>query len=54
MRTKNVTDLIHFDDEAARTEIRRSAGTHFDPSVVKSFMDVPLGTLEEIRRRSLT
>jgi response regulator RpfG family c-di-GMP phosphodiesterase len=39
--------------EAARAEIQRSAGTHFDPAVVKSFMGVPLGTLEEIRRRSL-
>jgi response regulator RpfG family c-di-GMP phosphodiesterase len=39
--------------EAARAEIQRSAGTHFDPAVVKSFMGVPLGALEEIRRRSL-
>jgi cyclic di-GMP phosphodiesterase len=39
--------------EAARIEIRRSAGTHFDPAVVQSFMGVPLGTLDEIRRHSL-
>ena len=41
------------DFEAARAEIRRSAGAHFDPAVVNTFMGVPLATLEEIRRRSL-
>jgi response regulator RpfG family c-di-GMP phosphodiesterase len=41
------------DFEAARAEIRRSAGAHFDPAVVKSFMGVPVTTLEEIRRLSL-
>jgi response regulator RpfG family c-di-GMP phosphodiesterase len=42
---------INFD--SARAEIQRSAGTHFDPAVVKSFMGLPLSVLEEIRRRSL-
>lgn len=36
----------------ARTEIRRSAGTHFDPSVVDAFLRVPEAVLEEIRRKS--
>jgi response regulator RpfG family c-di-GMP phosphodiesterase len=39
--------------EAARREIQRSAGTHFDPAVVASFMTVPLNLLEEIRKKSL-
>ena len=39
--------------EAARQEIQRSAGTHFDPAVVVSFIRVPLEILEEIRRRSV-
>jgi response regulator RpfG family c-di-GMP phosphodiesterase len=39
--------------EAARAEIQRSAGTHFDPAVVRSFMTVPLEVFEGIRRRSL-
>ena len=39
--------------EGARDEIQRSAGTHFDPAVVASFMRVPLGDLEEIRKKSL-
>ncbi|MBI2525655.1 MAG: HD domain-containing protein [Candidatus Rokubacteria bacterium] len=38
--------------EAARAEIQRSAGTHFDPGVIESFLRVPLEILEEIRRRS--
>jgi response regulator RpfG family c-di-GMP phosphodiesterase len=41
------------DFESARKEIERSAGSHFDPAVVKSFLTVPLPTLEDIRRRSL-
>ena len=37
---------------AAREEIHRSAGTHFDPAVVSSFLRVPLEVFEEIRRHS--
>jgi response regulator RpfG family c-di-GMP phosphodiesterase len=36
----------------ARVEIRRSAGTHFDPAVVESFLRVPEALLEEIRLHS--
>jgi response regulator RpfG family c-di-GMP phosphodiesterase len=39
--------------EAAITEIKRCAGSHFDPQVVESFMRVPLPLLEEIRRKSI-
>jgi response regulator RpfG family c-di-GMP phosphodiesterase len=39
--------------EEARSEIQRSAGTHFDPGVVESFMRVPLPDFEEIRKKSL-
>ncbi len=39
--------------EDARGEIQRCAGTHFDPSVVKTFGAVPLEVFEEIRRRSV-
>jgi HD-GYP domain-containing protein (c-di-GMP phosphodiesterase class II) len=39
--------------EAAFTEIKRCAGTHFDPAVVEAFMRVPEPLLEEIRRKSL-
>jgi response regulator RpfG family c-di-GMP phosphodiesterase len=39
--------------DAAREEIRRSAGSHFDPAVVEAFLSVPLEVLEEIYRRSL-
>ena len=39
--------------EAARTEIKRCAGTHFDPAVVEAFMRVPEPLLEEIRRKSI-
>jgi response regulator RpfG family c-di-GMP phosphodiesterase len=39
--------------EAARQEIQRSAGTHFDPAVVGTFLAVPLRIFEEIRRESL-
>jgi HD-GYP domain-containing protein (c-di-GMP phosphodiesterase class II) len=38
--------------EAAKTEIKRCAGTHFDPAVVGAFLHVPEALLEEIRRRS--
>ena len=38
--------------EAARAEISRCAGTHFDPAVVDSFMTIPPSTLEELRRRA--
>jgi HD-GYP domain-containing protein (c-di-GMP phosphodiesterase class II) len=36
--------------EAAREEIGRCAGTHFDPAVVSTFMAIPLQVLEELRR----
>ena len=39
--------------DAAKAEIRRCAGTHFDPAVVRSFLRVPDAVLEEIRRQSL-
>jgi response regulator RpfG family c-di-GMP phosphodiesterase len=39
--------------EAAIAEIKRCAGSHFDPQVVESFMRVPLPLLEEIRRKSI-
>ncbi|HYE90350.1 MAG TPA: HD domain-containing phosphohydrolase [Terriglobales bacterium] len=39
--------------EAAIAEIKRCAGTHFDPHVVESFLRVPLALLEEIRRKSI-
>jgi response regulator RpfG family c-di-GMP phosphodiesterase len=38
--------------EAARTEIERCAGKHFDPAVVKAFLTVPLELLEGIRNGS--
>lgn len=38
--------------DVARAEIRRCAGSHFDPAVVESFLRVPEPLLEEIRRRS--
>ena len=38
--------------EAAKAEIRRCAGSHFDPAVVSAFLQVPEALLEEIRRRS--
>jgi len=37
----------------AMAEIKRCAGAHFDPDVVRSFERVPLPLLEEIRRRSV-
>ena len=39
--------------EAARAEIQRCAGTHFDPAVVATFSTLPLEIFEEIRRRSM-
>jgi len=38
---------------AAKAEIQRCAGTHFDPSVVASFLEVPESVLDEIRTRSV-
>ena len=35
---------------AAREEIARGSGSHFDPVVVEAFLKVPLGRLEEINR----
>jgi response regulator RpfG family c-di-GMP phosphodiesterase len=42
---------ISFD--AAKAEIKRCAGSHFDPAVVDSFLRVPETLLEEIRRKSI-
>jgi response regulator RpfG family c-di-GMP phosphodiesterase len=39
--------------DVAIAEIKRCAGSHFDPRVVESFLRVPLPLLEEIRRRSI-
>ncbi|MGH7332172.1 MAG: HD domain-containing phosphohydrolase [Candidatus Rokuibacteriota bacterium] len=39
--------------DAARAELRRAAGSHFDPEIVDAFLSVPDALLEEIRRRSL-
>jgi len=39
--------------EVAFAEIRRCAGSHFDPAVVEAFFRVPRGLLEEIRRKSV-
>ncbi|MEK7715427.1 MAG: HD domain-containing phosphohydrolase, partial [candidate division NC10 bacterium] len=36
--------------DVAKAEIKRCAGTHFDPAVVESFFRVPEPLLEEIRR----
>jgi response regulator RpfG family c-di-GMP phosphodiesterase len=38
--------------EAARVEIERCAGAHFDPAVVQAFLAVPLELLEAIRNGS--
>jgi diguanylate cyclase (GGDEF)-like protein len=40
--------------EAAREEIARCAGTHFDPAVVSTFLSIPLEALEELRRRAIS
>jgi response regulator RpfG family c-di-GMP phosphodiesterase len=39
--------------ETAAREIARCAGTHFDPAVVQTFLTIPLGVFEEIRRQSM-
>ena len=39
--------------QAAKTEIVRCAGSHFDPAVVRSFLEVPETLLSEIRRKSV-
>jgi response regulator RpfG family c-di-GMP phosphodiesterase len=39
--------------EAAKAEIRRCAGSHFDPAVVASFLRVPDAVLAEIRLTSI-
>ncbi len=39
--------------KAARQEIQRCAGNHFDPAVVKTFLSIPETVFEEIGRRSL-
>jgi response regulator RpfG family c-di-GMP phosphodiesterase len=39
--------------ETARDEIKRCAGSHFDPAVVDTFLTVPLETFADIRHRSL-
>ena len=38
--------------EAAREEIARCGGTHFDPGVVSTFLSIPLEALEELKRRA--
>jgi cyclic di-GMP phosphodiesterase len=38
--------------EAAREEIGRCAGTHFDPAVVSTFLSISLHVFEELRRRA--
>src|SRR5689334_25001396 len=39
--------------DAAKAEIKRCAGTHFDPDVVEAFLRVPGPLLDELRRRSV-
>jgi response regulator RpfG family c-di-GMP phosphodiesterase len=39
--------------DVAKAEIKRCAGTHFDPAVVESFFRVPERLLGEIRRKSV-
>jgi response regulator RpfG family c-di-GMP phosphodiesterase len=39
--------------DAAKAELKRCAGSHFDPSVVEAFLRVPELLLDEIRRRSV-
>jgi diguanylate cyclase (GGDEF)-like protein len=40
--------------EAAREEIARCGGTHFDPAVVSAFIAIPLRELGELRRRAVS
>ena len=40
--------------EAAREEIARRGGTHFDPAVVSTFLSIPREALEELRRRAIS
>jgi len=40
--------------EAAREEIARCSGTHFDPAVASTFLAIPLEALEELRRRAIS
>ncbi len=39
--------------DAARKEIQRCAGTHFDPAVVQTFLSIEEPVFEKVRRRSL-
>jgi response regulator RpfG family c-di-GMP phosphodiesterase len=39
--------------DVALTEIKRCAGSHFDPDVVESFLRIPEALLAEIRRKSI-
>ena len=39
--------------DVAKAEIKRCAGAHFDPAVVRSFFQVPDALLDEIRRKSV-
>ncbi|MGH7276150.1 MAG: HD-GYP domain-containing protein, partial [Candidatus Rokuibacteriota bacterium] len=39
--------------DVAKAEIRRCAGTHFDPTIVESFFRVPEALLVEVRRKSV-
>ena len=39
---------------SARAEIERCAGTHFDPSVVATFLALPLECLEELRGQAIS
>jgi len=36
--------------EAARAEIKRCAGTQFDPEVVEAFLEMPDSTWEDLRK----
>ncbi len=38
--------------EAARDEIARCSGTHFDPAVASTFLAIPMDALEELKRRT--
>jgi HD-GYP domain-containing protein (c-di-GMP phosphodiesterase class II) len=39
--------------EAARAEVKRSAGSHFDPAVVATFLAIPLDALLEVQRQGV-